>query len=92
MLQWESVGPLAENEWYQIVLRYYQDKKLQYGGDRTKQTEWQVPVSSYFGKADQPERVYDWDVTVIQVNKDPDGNETSIERSPSSETWTFYWP
>lgn len=91
ILQWDPVGPLAENEWYQVVLSFFKLGETQYEGTRLKETEWQVP--EYFhGQADQPERAYYWNVTVMQVIKDPDGNETSIERSPSSETWTFYWP
>jgi len=91
ILQWEPVGPLAKNEWYQVVLSFFRLGEIQYGGPRIKETEWQVP-EYFYGQADQPERAYDWNVTVIQVNKDPEGNETSIAQSPPSETWTFYWP
>jgi Tfp pilus assembly protein PilF len=91
ILQWEPVVPLAQNEWYQIALNFFKSGEIQYEGNRIKETKWQVP--EYFhGQADQPKRAYYWNVTIVQVNKDPDGNETSIERSPSSETWTFYWP
>jgi hypothetical protein len=91
ILQWEPVGPLAENEWYQVTLKFFQQGEIQYKGDRLKETEWQVPAF-FWGQADKPERAYYWDVAVIQVNKEPDGNETIIERSPPSETQTFYWP
>jgi tetratricopeptide (TPR) repeat protein len=91
ILQWEPVGPLAENEWYQVALSFFKLGEIQYAGNRVKETEWQVP-EYFYGQADQPGRAYDWNVTVIQVDKDPDGNETSIDRSPPSETWTFYWP
>jgi tetratricopeptide (TPR) repeat protein len=92
ILQWEPVGSLAENEWYQVVLRFFKLGEIQYGGTRLKESEWQVPA--YFhGHADLPERAYYWDVTVVQVDKDSsDGTETCIGQSPSSETWTFYWP
>jgi hypothetical protein len=90
-LQWEPVGPLAENEWYQVALDFYKSGETQYEGNRIKETEWRVP--EYFhGQADQPERAYYWNVTVVQVDKDPEGKETSIERSPPSETRTFHWP
>lgn len=91
ILQWERVGPLVENEWYQVILSFFKLGEIQYEGDRIKETEWQVP-EYFYGQADQPERAHYWNVTVIQVDKAPDGNETSIERSPPSETWTFYWP
>jgi tetratricopeptide (TPR) repeat protein len=89
ILQWEPVGPLAENEWYQVTLNFFKSGEIQYEGNRLKESEWQVP--EYFhGQADQPERAYYWNVTVIQERKDPDGKD--IKRSPKSETWTFYWP
>jgi len=91
ILQWEPVGPLAENEWYQVILSFFKLGEIQYAGPRIKETAWQVP-EYFYGQADQPERAYYWNVTVIQVNKAPDGKETSIERSPPSETWAFYWP
>jgi tetratricopeptide (TPR) repeat protein len=91
ILQWERVGPLVENEWYQVILSFFKLGEIQYAGARIKETEWQAP-EYFYGQADQPERAHYWNVTVIQVNKAPDGNETSIERSPPSETWIFYWP
>jgi hypothetical protein len=91
ILQWESVGPLAENEWYQVILIFFKLGETQYRGVRLKESEWQVPA--YFhGQADQPKRAYYWNVTVVQVDKDSDGTEMCLEQSPSSETWTFYWP
>ena len=90
-MQWEPVGPLAKDEWYQVILTFLKLGETQYEGPRIKETEWQVP-EYFYGQADQPERVYSWNVTVIQVNTDPGGNETSIAQSPPSEIWTFYWP
>jgi hypothetical protein len=90
ILQWEPVGPLAENEWYQVVLRFFKPE-IQYTGNRIKETEWLVPEYFHY-QANQPERAYYWDVTVVQVDQDPDGKEKCIARSPSSETWVFYWP
>jgi tetratricopeptide (TPR) repeat protein len=91
ILQWESVGPLAENEWYQVVLVFFKSAEVQYQGNRIKETKWLIPEYLYH-QADQPERPYYWNVTVVQVDQDPDGKETSIARSPQSETWVFYWP
>jgi tetratricopeptide (TPR) repeat protein len=90
LLQWEPVGPLADNEWYQVVLRFFKPE-IQYTGNRIKETEWLVPDYFHY-QANQPERAYYWDVTVVQVDQDPDGKERSIARSPQSETWVFYWP
>ena len=91
ILQWEPVGPLAENEWYQVVLSFFKLGGIQYAGNRLKESEWLVPDYFHY-QADRPERAYYWNVIVIQVDKDPNGNERSIQRSPPSETWTFYWP
>jgi tetratricopeptide (TPR) repeat protein len=91
ILQWEPVGPLAENECYQVVLIFFTLEGTQYMGTRLKETRWQVPPY-FYGQANQPERIYYWHVTVIQVDKDPAGKETSIAQRPQSETWAFYWP
>jgi tetratricopeptide (TPR) repeat protein len=90
ILQWEPVGTLAWNEWYQIVLMFFKPE-IQYTGNRIKETEWLVPEYLH-GQADQPEGAYYWNVTIVQVNQDPGGKETSIDQSLPSETWTFYWP
>jgi hypothetical protein len=91
ILQWESVGPLAENEWYQVILVFLKLGEAQYGGAQLKETEWQVPAY-FFGQADKPERAYYWDVTVVQIHKDSDGTGTCIEQSLPSKTRIFYWP
>jgi hypothetical protein len=90
VLRWESVGLLAEDEWYAVSLRYLQGGQLQYSGNRVKENKWQLPVEFFFAKADPPERVYQWDVTMIRVESGPKG-ETDTDISPRSESWTFYW-
>lgn len=90
VLRWESVGVLAEDEWYAVSLRYLQGGQLQYSGNRVKENEWQLPVEFFFAKADLPERAYQWDVTMIRVESGPKG-ETDTDISPRSESWTFYW-
>jgi RNA polymerase subunit RPABC4/transcription elongation factor Spt4 len=90
VLRWESMGVLAEDEWYAVSLRYLQDGQLQYSGNRVKENKWQLPVEFFFAKADPPERAYQWDVTVIRVESGPKG-ETDTDISAGSESWTFYW-
>lgn len=90
VLRWESVGVLAEDEWYAVGLRYLQGGQLQYSGNRVQENEWQLPVEFFFAKADQPERAYQWDVTVIRVESGPKG-EMDIDISPRSESRIFYW-
>jgi LysM repeat protein/ribosomal protein L37E len=87
ILRWEAVGPLAADEWYAVRLHYLANGQTQYTGANVKETSWRVPAD-LFGKADQPDRVYQWDVTVIRVG--PDG--TGQEISPRSPTRSFRWP
>jgi hypothetical protein len=90
VLQWESVGVLAEDEWYAVSLRYLEGGQLQYSGHQVNKNEWELPAEFFFAKADPPERAYQWDVTVIRVESGPKGDIGS-EISPRSEPWTFYW-
>lgn len=90
VLRWTSVGPLAEDQWYAVSLRYLQGGQLQYSGHHVKETEWELPAEFFFAKADLPERAYQWDVTVIRVESGPKG-ETGTDISPRSESRTFYW-
>jgi hypothetical protein len=90
VLRWESVGALAEDEWYAVSLRYLQDGQIQYSGHQVKENEWQLPAEFFFAKAAPPERAYQWDVIVIHVESGPKG-ETGTDISPRSESRTFYW-
>lgn len=90
VLRWESLGVLAEDEWYAVSLRYLQGGQLQYSGNQVKENKWQLPAEFFFAKADPPERAYQWDVTVIRMESGPKG-EIGTDISPSSESWTFYW-
>jgi hypothetical protein len=90
VLRWESVGVLAEDEWYSVSLRYLQGGQLQYSGHRMKENEWQLPAEFFFAQADPPDRAYQWDVTVIRVEMGPKG-ETGFDISPKSAYRTFYW-
>ncbi len=87
ILRWEPVGTLAADEWYAVRLRYLANGETQYGGANVKETSWRVPAD-HFGKADQPDRVYQWDVVVIRLGADG----ASHEISPRSVTRTFRWP
>lgn len=90
VLRWESVGVLAEDQWYAVSLRYLQGGQLRYSGHHVKQNNWELPAEFFFAKADLPERAYQWDVTVIRVESGPKG-ETGTDISPRSESRTFYW-
>jgi type VI secretion system secreted protein VgrG len=86
VLKWESVGPLADDEWYSIRLVYLQQGEPVYQGGRVKETEWPVP-ERFFYQADGPALEYRWYIFMDRVN--PDGSVTQI--SPESETYVFRW-
>lgn len=85
-LKWESVGPLADDEWYAVRLIFFQQGKPVYEGDQTKIPEWQVPERFYY-QADGPALGYRWFVFVERQNSD--GSTTQL--SPESETFFFRW-
>jgi hypothetical protein len=85
-LDWEPVGPLADDEWYTVRLVFRQQGELVYEGDSLKITEWQVPERFYY-QADGPALEYRWYVFVERKN--PDGSTTQL--SPESKTFLFRW-
>ena len=88
-LSWDSVS-LADDEWYGLSVRYLSGGQKQFSGARLKETKWRAP-QSLAGKADEPDRAYQWDVVIVKVSQDAQGVETSREVSPRSETRTFFW-
>lgn len=91
-IRWEPVpGGLAEDEFYAVRFRYFQDGEIQYSGTDTKEPFWQPQGSLYYLKADRPEGRYEWDVTVVRVLTNAEGQKVSIPLSPTSEIWFFTW-
>lgn len=88
-LRWESVGPLAEDEWYVVSVRYPRNGVMQYEGEGVKETSWKVP-SEYYNKSDPPDYIYYWDVVVAQKIT-VEGTTEMEDVGPKSETRTFYW-
>ncbi len=86
ILEWEPVGPLADDEWYAVRLTFRQQGELVYEGDRVQVPEWRVPDRLYY-QADGPDLAYEWYVFVERDN--PDGSVTQL--SPESETRAFRW-
>jgi tetratricopeptide (TPR) repeat protein len=92
LLEWESVGPLASDEWYFVSLRYWKGT-YQYKGDRVKKPSWVIRGEIFYGEADLGSgRRYEWDVTVVRITHDAEGKEISTPLSPASETREFFWP
>jgi hypothetical protein len=91
-LEWEPVGPLAEDELYSVSLRFIgPDGQTIYDGAWVEEeTKWRVPKED-FDKAHRQERAFQWDVTVVRKIVNPDGTTRGENISPTSETWVFYW-
>lgn len=89
-LSWEGPAQLAPNEWYGLSVRYLSGGQRRFSGARLKENKWVVPPE-LAGKADEPDRAYEWDVVIVTVETTVQGVETSREISPKSETRTFYW-
>ena len=86
ILKWESVGELADDEWYAIRLIFLQQGQPVYEGDRMKAPDWRVP-DRFFYRADGPALEYRWYVFVERQNAD--GSATQL--SPESEEFSFRW-
>jgi RNA polymerase subunit RPABC4/transcription elongation factor Spt4 len=93
VLIWESVGLLAEDEWYAVRLSWSENGAFsQRGGNNLKETSWQIPADFYWGKADhETGRAYEWYVYVEQVTETEDGRRVGEPVSPPSETRVLYW-
>jgi hypothetical protein len=85
-LQWQPIGPLADDEWYAVRLVFNEQGQPQYEGGDTKETDWLVPERFYY-KADGPDLQYRWFVVIERHN--PDGSTTQL--SPESGTNVFRW-
>jgi hypothetical protein len=81
VLQWQPVGELGDNQWYEV--RFWRN------GNRTewmpppamvKESKWEVPQGYNPGK-------YGWGVAVILVEND----EYIRDLSTESEMWIFNW-
>jgi len=91
VLNWVSVGILADDEWYVLGLRYETEGAAQPPDVWTKTTSWRVPADLY-PPADIEPRLLRWDVTVIrQTRTGPDGTPEGFDISPVSATRSFYW-
>lgn len=88
-LQWQPVGVLAGDEYYDVTVMHYQGEEARYWGGAVRDTSWQVPVEAGLGQAAN-DRFYWW-VTVRQANTAPGPGQLDLALSPPSETRTFYW-
>jgi LysM repeat protein len=95
VLNWTSVGILAEDEWYILRLRLMTEPVYQHPSVWTKVTSWRVPASlhpSTLSLAETGSHLFRWDVTVVRhTGTRPDGRPDGIAISPMSATRSFFW-
>jgi serine/threonine protein kinase len=89
VLEWEPVGRLAHNEYYDVTVMHHVGDEPRYWGDAVRETQRQVPPEAGFGEAGE-DRFYWW-VTIRKANTAPGPKQLDLALSPSSETRTFYW-
>jgi LysM repeat protein len=91
VLNWASVGILAEDEWYILRLRLMTEPIYQHPSVWTKVTSWRVPASLY-PPAKVESHLFRWDVTVVRhTGTRPDGQPDGMAISPMSATRSFFW-
>ncbi|HBY97646.1 MAG TPA: hypothetical protein DEP84_27500 [Chloroflexi bacterium] len=91
LLRWQSVGNLAQDEYYEITIeRLWQNKPYYAGSDWTKETEYIVPKAIVLNTSDID--TYTWWVTVKRLTgTNSNGNKIGEAVSPPSESRTFTW-
>ncbi len=89
VLEWQPVDNLADDEFYDVTIRYFVgDEPRYWGSGLIKETSWRVPVEAGYGKAGKDE--FWWWVTVRQGGTATDG-QPDLPLSPSSEERIFLW-
>jgi len=90
-LRWLPVGPLENDEWYGLILRYRHEGHDIETGAWLKETSYVVP-SYLTGQADEPDRRYDWGVVMVEeIGERSDGTREGREISERSEIRHFVW-
>jgi tetratricopeptide (TPR) repeat protein len=89
VLEWQPVGELAEDEYYDVTVMHYVGDEPHYWGAPVKETSWRVPVEAGFGQAGNDR--FKWWVTVRKDGTAPGPDKLDQGLSPGSEVRTFYW-
>lgn len=90
LLNWTSVGVLADNDWYVVEVRLPcgDEETVQYGW--TRATSWRVPVSLCPGDG-TTHRPFRWRVRILRSDR-PDVDPAGMAgMSLDSVERTFYW-
>ena len=90
-LIWDAVPGMAADDRYQVVIRWIEQGALQEKSDLfTPATSIQMPPWLW-GRADQPERRYQWFVRPVRLSTDGRGGELVSPLGPTSPIRTLYW-
>ena len=89
MLEWEPIGELAADEYYDVTVMHYVGEEPRYWGGPARETQWQVPVEAGLGEAAN-DRFYWW-VTVRQADTAPGPDQLDVALSPRSDSRTLIW-
>jgi tetratricopeptide (TPR) repeat protein len=92
ILEWESVGELASDEYYSVLVVHYYPPgtSVYWSSGLIKETGVKLPEGAGYGKADHDQ--FYWWVTVHRATKTtPDGKPDGPPISPKSEVRMFFW-
>ncbi len=93
LLNWLSVGLLAEDEWYSVTVLYVagDESAGQEIFDFTKATSYRIP-SEMRPPVEAESRLFQWRVGVVRlVKNDPEGSPDVVPIAEQSEARSFYW-
>jgi len=89
VLTWENIETLAENDFYDVTIRYFVGDEARYwGSGLIKENSWHVPTQAGYKQAGKDE-IWWW-VTVREGGTAANGTP-DIALSPSSEERIFIW-
>ncbi len=90
ILEWEPMGKLAEDEYYDLTIQYIFGTDFVYWGTATKETRVQIPPAVGLGKAGGDR--FRWYVTVRKANTAAlSENKIDLPVSLQSKIRTFVW-
>jgi tetratricopeptide (TPR) repeat protein len=89
VLEWQPIGNLAADEYYDVTVMHYVGDEPRYWGAPVRETSWRVPVEAGFGQAGNDR--FKWWVTVRKTDTAPGPDRLDQGLSPSSEVRVFYW-
>jgi hypothetical protein len=89
-VEWEPVGQLAPDEYYDLTLMYIFADEPKYRGMSTTETRVKLEADVIGVGEAGGDRFYWW-VTVRKANSAPSSDSIDLPLSPRSEARTFVW-